>query len=117
SGTSEMGFGEPPSPEDFVLMGDFNMLPGSDEYVDLVGRTDFWAGVPLVVSRPVDAAPRVSTEPATTWVEPKEPQDQRHWKRIDYVFTSAGLTKHVRSSRVDAEAVGSDHLPLWVEID
>lgn len=116
SGTPEMGFPELPVPEAYVLMGDFNMLPGSEEYVGLVGRADHWAGVPLVAGKPVDVALRASPEPATTWVEPKAPKDASLWKRIDYVFTSAGLARHVRDSHVDAEAAGSDHLPLWVEL-
>lgn len=117
TGISELGFPEPPLPEAFVLMGDFNMPPGSAEYVGLVGRVDHEFGMPLVASRPVDAAAHATAgAPATTWVDPARPRDESRWKRIDYVFTSAGLAKNVKSSRVDAEAVGSDHLPLWVEL-
>lgn len=117
TGLSELGFPEPPLPEAFVLMGDFNMLPGSAEYAGLVGRADHEFGMPLVAARPVDAAAHVAGgTPATTWVDPARPRDESRWKRIDYVFTSAGLAKNVKSSRVDAEAAGSDHLPVWVEL-
>ena len=38
-------------------------------------------------------------------------------KRIDYCFVSAALANRVRSSRIDAGATGSDHQPLWVDMD
>ena len=37
---AEIGLPDPPYPEGFILMGDFNMLTGSPEYVELVGRPD-----------------------------------------------------------------------------
>lgn len=116
TGTAEFGFPEPPRPEHFVLMGDFNLLPGSDEYAALVGRADHEFGLPRVASKPVDAAGAASPAPAATWVDPDRPDDTGRWKRIDYVFTSAELGGKVRRSWVDAEARGSDHLPLWVEM-
>jgi endonuclease/exonuclease/phosphatase family metal-dependent hydrolase len=115
TGTAEFGFPEPPRPEAFVLMGDFNMLPGSEEYVGLVGRSDHAFGLPRVASKPVDAALVGEAEPATTWVEPKEPENRKLWKRIDYVFTSAELADSVKHTWVDEDAKGSDHLPVWVE--
>ncbi|MEO6748807.1 MAG: endonuclease, partial [Casimicrobiaceae bacterium] len=38
-------------------------------------------------------------------------------KRVDYCFVSAPLAPRVRAARIDAGATGSDHQPLWVEID
>lgn len=117
TGVSEIGFPEPPLPEAFVLMGDFNMLPGSVEYVGLVGRVDHEFGMPLVASRPVDAAAlATSGEPATTWVDPNRPHDKSRWKRIDYGFVNAGMASRVKASWVDSAAVGSDHLPVWFEL-
>lgn len=115
SGTAELGFAEPPAPEAFVLMGDFNMLPDGVEYVGLTGRTDHEFGLPLVVSCPVDAAARVGAA-RPTWVDPQRPADESRWKRIDYVFVSAGLAGRVAASHVDSAATGSDHLPLWAEL-
>lgn len=118
SGLSEMGFPEPPHAEAFIAMGDFNMLAGSPEYIELTGRADHEFGMPLLATHPADAAARVSEgEPATTWVDPKRPQDKSRWKRIDYGFVSAGLMAGVRRSWVDAAATGSDHLPLWIELE
>jgi endonuclease/exonuclease/phosphatase family metal-dependent hydrolase len=118
SGLSEMGFPEPPHAEAFVIMGDFNMLAGSSEYLEMTGRADHEFGMPLIATRPADAAARVSqSEPATTWVDPKRPDDRSRWKRIDYAFVSAGLMGGMRRSWVDHMATGSDHQPLWMELE
>ena len=37
--------------------------------------------------------------------------------RIDYVFVSAGLAGRVRGARIDNDAQGSDHQPVWVELE
>lgn len=118
SGISEMGFPEPPTPEAFVVMGDFNMLPGSPEYEAFAGRPDHEFGTPLVARYAVDAALRAAgdAEPPTTWVDPEDIGNPARFKRIDYCFVHASLAAHVKSSRVDAEAIGSDHQPLWVEL-
>lgn len=119
TGVSEMGFPEPPHPEAFVLMGDFNMVPFSREYFGLVGHPDHSYGVPpVVLDHPVDAAlcAAGAAEPQTTYVEPADPADSALWKRIDYCFVHASLAARVKASRVDQQAVGSDHQPLWLEL-
>ena len=118
SGLGEMGFPEPPYPDSYVVMGDFNMLAGSDEYHALCGRPNHEFGVPLAAQRAVDAAARLAGEdaPATTWVEPKRPDDRSLWKRIDYAFVSPDLVPSIKSCHVDGNAAGSDHLPLWIEL-
>ena len=37
-------------------------------------------------------------------------------KRIDYCFLSPVLADQVGACRVDQEAKGSDHQPLWAEL-
>ncbi|MDD9980314.1 MAG: hypothetical protein OXU81_02975 [Gammaproteobacteria bacterium] len=37
--------------------------------------------------------------------------------RLDYCFVSAGLKDRIRTVRVDSDAVGSDHQPVWMDID
>ncbi len=49
-------------------------------------------------------------------VDPSEPGNAQRWKRIDYAFTSASLAGAIASYRVDRSAVGSDHLPIWLEL-
>ncbi len=115
-----MGYPEPPHPEAFVAMGDFNMLEGSPEYAGMAGRPDHEFGLPAVATKAVDAAVRLAGDDArsdamTTWVDPKRPADASRRKRIDYVFTAAVLAPRLSRLWVDREAVGSDHLPVWVE--
>ena len=38
-------------------------------------------------------------------------------RRIDYAFVSPSLADRVPAVRVDAAAQGSDHQPLWLEIN
>jgi len=60
SGLAEVGLPEPPCPEGFVLMGDFNMLAGSPEYLELAGAPDHEFGQPLTANLAVDAAARLA---------------------------------------------------------
>ncbi|WP_123151188.1 endonuclease/exonuclease/phosphatase family protein [Mesorhizobium delmotii] len=118
SGVAEVGLPDLPCPEGFVVMGDFNMLAGSPEYVELAGRLDHEFGMPVTADLAVDVALRLAATGADliTWVDPKRPDDASRHKRIDYVFTSASLAKSLTRLWVDQQAVGSDHLPVWVEM-
>lgn len=116
SGISEMGFAEPPHPEAFVVMGDFNMLPGSPEYVAVAGQVDHEFGTPAVSRFAVDAALRVDGEPGTTCVNLEDPADTSRHKRIDYCFVHASIASRIKACSVDQSAIGSDHKPIWVEL-
>jgi len=107
-----------PHPEAFVAMGDFNMLAGSPEYVELAGRPDHQFGMPLTADFAVDAAVRlnVTGDDLASWVDPKDPANTSRHKRIDYVFTSASLARSLKRLWVDHKATGSDHLPVWAEL-
>lgn len=114
SGAEEYGFPEPPCPGEFVLMGDFNMLAGSPEYVEMVGAPDPIEGTEIVAHHPVDAFAMAPPAPgAVSFVDAGEPGGPR---LIDYVFVEASMAGKVLSTRIDDSAAGSDHLPVWVEI-
>jgi endonuclease/exonuclease/phosphatase family metal-dependent hydrolase len=120
TGAPDLGFPEPPHPEAYVLAGDFNMLPGTQEYEELCGRVDHEFGQPVTSAYAVDAARRLKSDTgdaAMTWLDPHRPAEKTRWKRIDYVFTHPLLAPKIKSVRVDWEAVGSDHKPVWVEIE
>ncbi|MER9963810.1 endonuclease/exonuclease/phosphatase family protein [Mesorhizobium sp. M0045] len=118
SGVAEIGLPDLPCPEAFVVMGDFNMLAGSSEHVELAGQPDHEFGMPVTADLAVDAAVRLGAAGAdlVTWVDPKRPGDASRYKRIDYIFTSASLAKSLRRLWVDRQAAGSDHLPVWPEM-
>ncbi|WP_292082877.1 endonuclease/exonuclease/phosphatase family protein, partial [Mesorhizobium sp.] len=91
SGIPEIGLPDLPYPEAFIVMGDFNMLPGSPEYVELAGRPDHEFGMPLTADLAVDVAQRLEVSGLFTWIDPNRPNDAGRHKCIDYVFTSASL--------------------------
>ena len=103
----------PPMPRGAILLGDFNMQPDSAEYERIVGPTSPYGGRITNPEGFVDA-----------WVEAGNAIDAGPTAevkgcpaRLDYCFVSAGLKDRIRGVRVDSDAVGSDHQPVWTEID
>ena len=116
TGAMEIDHSDPPLPEDFVLMGDFNMVPESPEYCALAGLKDAFYGRMPRFDTPIDAldaAGRLKPE-VYSWMDPEDRNKRMH---IDYCFISCGLSDRLRSAHVDLEAEGSDHFPVWIEID
>lgn len=100
----------PPMPPDAILMGDFNFTWRTAEYDRIVGPMSERYGRLNRLSGFVDA-----------WVAAGRREDEGatadNGKRIDYCFVSAALASRVQAARIDANATGSDHYPLWTEID
>jgi endonuclease/exonuclease/phosphatase family metal-dependent hydrolase len=100
----------PPMPANAILLGDFNFECGSLEYERIVGPMSAKYGRLNRLTGFVDA-----------WVAAGHREDEGatipEGRRIDYCFVSESLAGRVRSSRVDIEAIGSDHQPLWTDID
>lgn len=94
---------------DAILVGDFNMLPGSPAWQALQqpfddGATEAWHDAWQIAHPAQTHAPTVglrSTDPFT----------------FDYAFVSAALAPRVRSVHVDGIETGSDHQPLVLELD
>ncbi|MEC9343163.1 MAG: endonuclease/exonuclease/phosphatase family protein [Pseudomonadota bacterium] len=95
SGVGEFGFAEPPLPEEFLVMGDFNFEPASPEHAAMLegGIVDASAG---------------DTKASWTDSRGNEPD-----KRLDFCFASPGLAGRLTACRIDSDAAGSDHRPLW----
>jgi len=109
----------PPMPAEAILMGDFNLRPGSPEYETLVGPKDpdFGYGRVDVAHRLVDAWVATGHGESEGITFPAAPQHgYEHGHRIDYVFTTLGLAPRLKACRIDGEAPGSDHQPVWVEM-
>ncbi|HEY5365688.1 MAG TPA: endonuclease/exonuclease/phosphatase family protein [Casimicrobiaceae bacterium] len=108
SGWTEGGM--PPMPADAILMGDFNFEWRAPEYAQVAGVSTARFGRLNRLTGFVDA-----------WVAAGHREDEgatlASGKRVDYCFVSAPLAPRVRAARIDAGATGSDHQPLWVDID
>jgi len=113
--------GPPPLPAEAILLGDFNAEPGSPEYV-AVTRGTRPAG-PLS-----DAADGDHHAFIDSWIAAghqarrgityrRNPAQMAEWDlRIDYCFLPLGMATRLVGTRTDAEAIGSDHQPVWVEL-
>ena len=116
TGAGEYGFPEPPCPQDFILMGDFNMRPGEADYAEMTGAPDPVCGRRLVAHHPVDASRLAGPAPEDT-ISWTDPSDAGRNSRLDYCFVSAGLAGRVKDCRIDNDADGSDHQPVWTVIE
>ena len=103
----------PPVPRDAILLGDFNMEPDSIEYERIVGPTSPYGGRITNPEGFVDAWVEAGNDAGTGMTA----ETRGRPVRLDYCFVSAGLRDRIRSARVDVDAAGSDHQPVWVEID
>lgn len=115
TGAGELGLAEPPSPDDYVLMGDFNMVPESPEYCAMAGEVDAFYGRQIRATCPVDVLAGLGKRHAASysWIDPK---DHAHRLFLDYCFVSHGLVERLKDAWVDETAFGSDHLPVWFEL-
>ena len=115
TGAAEYGYPEPPAPEAFILLGDFNMVQGSPEYVLMTGETDYSEGRQIVAHHPVDAFTlgREIPSGSVSWIDEARPDKSR---LIDYAFLHASFADRVEKSWIDRNAHGSDHLPVWLEL-
>ena len=117
TGTTEMQFPEPPHPDGFILMGDFNLEPGKDEYRAVTGIPDVEFGLARRADLLVDAATLVpGGGERITWIDPRHPNDKTRQRCLDYHFVHASLVPRVKACFVDETAVGSDHRPVWLEL-
>ena len=110
----------PPSmPKEAIIMGDFNSVPESDEYVRMVGNIDPCYGRVAHLDGFVDswtAAKDRSGDHITWWPDPPD-RSPGHGLRMDYCFVGPELGHKVKRAWVDSSAEGSDHRPYWVELD
>lgn len=115
TGAVEFGAEELPHPDEFIIMGDFNMEPESPEYRLMAGTRDDRYGRPPRAIDAVDAQGYLHgyRSDAFSWTDMK---DGTHRKQLDYCFVSAGLAHQITACWTDHEARGSDHQPVWLEI-
>lgn len=118
TGVGEAGWVEPPHTEDYIVLGDFNMLEGSPEYAEMAGTPDHEFGMPVNATRAIDVARRLAKhgDDMRTYADLAAPDDARPQKRIDYIFASPALAPSLSAAWVDHAAIGSDHYPVWLEL-
>jgi endonuclease/exonuclease/phosphatase family metal-dependent hydrolase len=116
SGGTEFHFLDAPHPDDFVIMGDFNMLPESPEYVAMTGVKDHFHGRTPRFNHPLDALDFLGKRgpDAFTWEEPGRPDVRQY---LDYCFASGSLCHRLKDGWVDEACIASDHKPVWLEIE
>lgn len=102
-------------PASALLMGDFNMRPNSPEYSLIVGDIDPCYGrlpeLPLF-SDALTLAGLPEGEGRT-----HDDSDAAGFQRIDHIFLSGDLAPALRRAWIDEAADGSDHQPVFAEID
>ena len=101
------------TPSRSLMMGDFNCQPDSAEYDLLVGAPSDYGGRVTPDDGFVDA-----------WVAAGNDRADGHTSDVDdipavldYCFISPALRDRVTDARVDSAATGSDHFPVWIDID
>jgi len=107
----------PVTPTEAVLLGDFNLEPGKAEYEALVGYRDDIYGRVDVMARFVDAWVATGHEQDSGVTCPAKPEMGEPDMRIDYGFVSLPLKPRLRDCWIDGDAPGSDHQPVWIDID
>ncbi len=101
-----------PRPDSVVICGDFNILPGSDEYRQMLAGfddgtpafTDAWT-----IARPGDA------HPPTTGVFDRDQWPEGPHCR-DYFFVSEVLSARIAGVTVNTATDASDHQPLRLDL-
>ena len=111
------GKSAPPNPAEAIIMGDFNCESDALEYRMIVGARPGEKGAVRYRQNFVDSWTEVGngTGGATHFANPQ--RGVSHDMRIDYIFVSAGLADRLKVAHIDRKAEGSDHQPLWLEID
>ncbi|WP_020592248.1 endonuclease/exonuclease/phosphatase family protein [Kiloniella laminariae] len=102
-----------PMPNRAVVMGDFNMDPSFSEYDRICGAKEHFVGRSLPAAGLIDA-----------WVATGGAEDQGgtcfydgRLYRLDYCFVTEELVPALHSLTVGDDALGSDHQPLYLEIE
>lgn len=105
----------PAMPEPAILTGDFNMTPDSAEYTALCGPVTDWAGRLIESGLFADALTRAGLAEDDGITFPGD--GTAPGLRIDHILVTPDLALRVRKGWIDTEADGSDHQPVWAEID
>lgn len=109
----------PPMPASVVMLGDFNMLPDSPEYASIATASATATAFdeesdPLLTDIHEKFNPGENIQ---TWHPNSGRSGDEESARLDYCFLTSELVTGARASWVDEAADGSDHQPLWIELE
>jgi endonuclease/exonuclease/phosphatase family metal-dependent hydrolase len=104
-----LGADEPPMPAAAIVLGDFNMQPGSAEYRFMCEQdnkllTDLWAS-------------HNPGRQVMSWHSNPSKRGPVECALLDYCLVTRELAPRARACWIDEAAAGSDHQPLWAELD
>jgi endonuclease/exonuclease/phosphatase family metal-dependent hydrolase len=102
-------------PAPALLMGDFNMRTNSPEYEAIVGPADPFYGRLAETTLFADALTLTGLAEDQGTTHPDADPSGR--KRIDHIFVSGDLAGRVKRAWIDDDADGSDHQPVFAELD
>ncbi len=108
------GRAAPPMPAQALFMGDFNITVASPLYARLVGPVSREYGRMTAASGLVDAYVAAGNDEASGWSCDSTLTKR---ERIDFCMASASLAPRIKRAWIDNDALGSDHQPIWAEID
>lgn len=102
-------------PRSAILMGDFNSRPNSREYDLIVGEADAHYGRLPEMELMSDVLTLAGVPENEGLTHPEA--DGTGFFRIDHVFVTGDLVPKVRRAWIDETADGSDHQPVFAELD
>lgn len=105
----------PPMPHPAILLGDFNMQPGSPEYDALCGPISAWVGRLVEQGLFADALTLAGVAEDAGITFPGDGTSPG--VRIDHILLNSDLAPRLREAWIDAEADGSDHQPVCAVLD
>ena len=102
----------PPCPTAAIWLGDFNMEPGSAEYLRLTGQTPYHPGARYAEGL-VDA---VALSGVKLHTHEKTIAGKLSLRQLDHCFVTPDLAPRVTSAWADTTQTASDHFPLWLDL-
>ena len=100
-------------PGSAIVLGDFNMIKDSDEYQILAAASGL-DNQPLLI----DAYSRFNAKQLLdTWHPNPGRDDDQESAMLDYIFLTPNLLPSTTRVWVDEQADGSDHQPVWLDLE
>ena len=106
-------------PKEAVVMGDFNMIPDSEEYNRMVSAPDHSFGRVGHTDSFLDSwtVARERSDERVSWFPDPSERKPGYPICLDYCFISPYLSQKVQRAWIEQDSIGSDHKPYCVELD